>query len=86
MASASMATIDFGERTNAAVTMFNADKFAERERELTTLLIIDIIPKCHIILAECQENRHAAEVFYDHDSCELIVSDAYKENFRLQKT
>ncbi|KAG9596592.1 general substrate transporter, partial [Aureobasidium melanogenum] len=68
MTSAATSNIDFGERTKLAVTLFNAERFVECERELTTLLGYPELPryyriKCHIVRAECQENWHDAENF-----------------------
>ncbi|KAH0015738.1 hypothetical protein KCU78_g8083, partial [Aureobasidium melanogenum] len=66
MTSAATSNIDFGERTKFAVTLFNAERFVECERELTGLLGYPELPlyyriKCHIVRAECQENWHDAE-------------------------
>jgi hypothetical protein len=67
--SSAASSIDFGGRTALAVTLLNENRFAECERELAAIMGYPELPqyyriKCHILLAECQEDWYAAEVYF----------------------
>jgi hypothetical protein len=67
--SSTISTIDFGERVRLAITLFNENRFEECQRELAAIMGYPELPqyyriKCHILLAECQEDWYAAEVYF----------------------
>jgi hypothetical protein len=71
--SSAISTIDFGERIRFAVTLFNENRFEEYKRELATIMGYPELPqyyrvKCHILLAECQEDWYTAEVCFPPNS------------------
>lgn len=63
-------TIDFGARTNLAVTLFDENRFEDCKRELAAILGYQELPcyyriKCHIILAECGDDWYTAQVRFE---------------------
>jgi len=65
----STSIIDFGARTRLIVTLFNENRFEDCKREIATILGYPELPryyriKCHIVLAECQDDWYAAEVSF----------------------
>ena len=72
MASA-VSTINFGARVRLAITLFNEHRFQDCKRELAAILGYPELPryhriKCHMILAECQNDWYTADVSLISDS------------------